>query len=140
MFNREHRLKFARRAVIAVTMAQAALAHCVAAGIAAAPLVVQSDASTQAKEAALKEALFRMREAIDRYYVDKKRYPNGLNALVTGKYIQKIPTDPLTGRTDSWRTIRARPAQNQRATAAGIYDVKSGSRGTALDGTRYSDW
>jgi len=136
LFNRRHRSNFGHRAAIGLT-ATLTLAP---AGIAAAPLVVQSDASPRAKEAALKVALFQMREAIDQYYVDKKRYPKDLGSLVTENYIQRIPTDPLTGRTDSWRTIRAKRAPNQRAAAAGIYDVKSGSKGTALDGTRYSDW
>ena len=97
LFNRRHRSNFGHRAAIGLT-ATLTLAP---AGIAAAPLVVQSDASPRAKEAALKVALFQMREAIDQYYVDKKRYPKDLGSLVTENYIQRIPTDPLTGRTDS---------------------------------------
>src|SRR5262245_35681880 len=36
----------------------------------------------QAKEATLKEDLFRMREAIDQYQVDKGKYPASLQTLV----------------------------------------------------------
>ena len=41
----------------------------------------QSGASVQAKETALKSALFQMRAAIDRYVADKKRYPISLDAF-----------------------------------------------------------
>jgi general secretion pathway protein G len=101
----------------------------------------QGETSTSAKEAALKRALFDMRDAIDHYYSDYGRYPNDLKTLVTAGYIAKIPADPFTNRTDSWRTIPARPnPRDKPRRPAGIYDVKSRSRRTAMDGTRYSDW
>ena len=139
MSDRGNRLNFAKGAVIGLT-ATVALTPSIVAGFRAGPLLVQFDASTQAKEAALKDALFAMRKAIDQYYIDKKRYPKDLNSLVIERYIQKIPTDPLTNRTDSWRTIRSKLAPKQTGRSAGIYDVKSSSRGTAMDGTKYSDW
>jgi len=100
----------------------------------------QPAALTQQKEAALKDALFRMREAIDRYYVDKKQYPHRLDSLTAGKYMDRIPSDPFTGSTRSWRLVVARPDRSHPRTAPGIYDVRSGSTATARDGTKYSNW
>jgi len=36
--------------------------------------------------------------------------------------------------------VPAEPDPNNPTAEAGIYDVKSGSDATALDGTKYADW
>ena len=95
---------------------------------------------TYAKEATLKEDLFRMRDAIDQYYADKNQYPTTLEALVSEGYLRKLPEDPFTKNNTSWQTVPAEPDANNPTAEAGVYDVKSGADGTALDGTRYSDW
>jgi len=94
----------------------------------------------RSKEAVLKEDLFRMRDAIDQYYADKGQYPSGLEALVSDGYMRKLPVDPLTTNADSWQTVPSEPDPNNPTASPGVYDVKSGSDGTALDGTKYSDW
>lgn len=94
----------------------------------------------RAEEATLKENLFRMRDAIDQYYADKNKYPADLADLVSEGYIREVPTDPLTKSKDTWTTTQAVPDANNPASQVGIYDVKSGSELTALDGTRYADW
>jgi general secretion pathway protein G len=93
-----------------------------------------------AREAVLKEDLFQLRDAIDQYYADKGQYPSALDALVSEGYVRKVPKDPFTDSTDSWQTVPSEPDPNNPTAAAGIYDVKSGSDATALDGTKYSDW
>jgi len=93
-----------------------------------------------AREATLKEDLFRMRDAIDQYYADKGTWPSTLDALVSDGYLRKIPEDPFTKNNTSWQTVPAEPDPNNPAAQAGIYDVKSGSELTALDGTKYADW
>lgn len=93
-----------------------------------------------AKEAVLKENLFRMRDAIDQYYADKNKYPQALADLVSEGYLREIPKDPMTDSADTWQTIAAEPDPNNPAAEPGVYDVKSGSERTALDGTRYADW
>jgi len=93
-----------------------------------------------AREATLKEDLFRMRDAIDQYYADKNQYPSTLDALVSEGYLRKIPDDPFTKKADTWQTEPAPPDPNNATAEPGIYDVKSGFDGTALDGTKYSDW
>ena len=95
---------------------------------------------THSKEAVLKDDLFLMRDAIDQYYADKGQYPAALDSLVSDGYVRKIPKDPFTDSIDSWQTVPSEPDPNNPTAAPGIYDVKSGSDGTALDGTKYSDW
>jgi general secretion pathway protein G len=94
----------------------------------------------RAREAVLKEDLFRMRDAIDQYYADKGSYPTDLNALVSDGYLRSVPKDPLTQSTTSWQTVQSQPDPANPTATPGVYDVKSGSNATALDGTKYSDW
>jgi general secretion pathway protein G len=93
-----------------------------------------------AREAVLKEDLFRMRDTIDQFYADKGRYPESLDALVAEGYVRKIPVDPMTNGADTWQTIAAEPEPGNPSAAPGAYDVLSGSDRTALDGTKYSEW
>jgi len=93
-----------------------------------------------AREATLKEDLFRMRDAIDQYYADKAQYPSTLDALVSDGYMRKVPDDPFTKSNSTWQTIPAEPDPNNPVAEPGVYDVKSGSDGTSLDGTKYSEW
>ena len=92
-----------------------------------------------AREATLKEDLFRMRDAIDQYYADKGKYPATLDALVSDGYIRKLPEDPITKSTTTWQAVPAEPDPNNPAAEAGVFDVKSGAEGTTLDGTPFSE-
>jgi general secretion pathway protein G len=94
---------------------------------------------TASKEAILKTDLFRMRDAIDQYYADKGEYPASLDALVSEGYLRKIPEDPITRAAD-WQTVPAEPNASKPTAEPGVYDVKSSSQDTALDGSRYADW
>jgi general secretion pathway protein G len=93
-----------------------------------------------AKEATLHEDLFRMRDAIDQYYADKGQYPSTLDALVSDGYVRKLPEDPFTKSNTTWQTVPAEPDPNNPVAQPGVYDVKSGSDGTAIDGTKYSEF
>lgn len=93
-----------------------------------------------AQEATLKTNLFRMRDAIDQYFADKGQYPASIQTLVSEGYLRSVPLDPITRSTDTWTTTPAEPDPSRPSTDTGIYDVKSGSDGTALDGSRYADW
>ena len=95
---------------------------------------------TYAREATLKEDLFRMRDAIDQYYADKNQYPATIDALVSEGYLRKIPEDPFTKSASSWQTVPAEPDPNNPSAEVGIYDIKSGSDQTALDGRPYSEF
>ena len=103
-------------------------------------LVQYRNSITAAKEATLKTQLFIMRDAIDQYYADKGKYPESLQTLESESYIRRIPQDPFTTSHDTWQTIQAEPEPGAPTASPGIYDVKSGFDGTALDGSRYADW
>jgi general secretion pathway protein G len=93
-----------------------------------------------AKEAVLKDDLFKMRDAIDQYYADKGKYPESLDALVSEGYVRKLPDDPITNASSSWQTVLAEPDPANPTAQPGIYDVKSGSDAIALDGSKYAEW
>jgi general secretion pathway protein G len=92
------------------------------------------------KEAVLREDLFRMRDAIDQYYADKAKYPASLEALVADGYLRQLPKDPITNSSETWQTIPSEPDPGDPTAEAGIFDVKSGSEGTSIDGSRYNEW
>ena len=108
--------------------------------LAAMGLVQYRNSVVSAKEATLKQDLFRMRDAIDQYYADKGKYPSALDSLVSDGYMRRIPEDPFTKSADSWQTTPAEPDPNNPSAEPGVYDVKSGAQGAALDGSNYSDW
>ena len=101
---------------------------------------VYGNSVQRAKEATLKEDLFRMRDAIDQYYADKNKYPGSLEDLVSEKYLRAVPVDPFTTTADTWQTTTSEPDPSQPTLESGISNVKSGSEQTGLDGTRYADW
>jgi len=94
----------------------------------------------RAQEAVLKEDLFRMRDLLDQYHADKQQYAQSLDALVTEGYLRFLPKDPFTNSADTWQLIQAEPDPSNPTADSGIYDVKSGSDKTALDGSKYSEW
>jgi general secretion pathway protein G len=59
---------------------------------------------------------------------------------VSDGYMRKIPEDPFTKSTTSWQTVPAEPDPNNPTAEAGVYDVKSGSDATSMNGDKYSDW
>jgi general secretion pathway protein G len=93
-----------------------------------------------ARESALKQDLFSMRDAIDQYYADKTKYPATLDDLVTDGYLRTLPVDPFTNSSTSWQAIPSEPDPANPTAPPGVYDVKSGSDRNALDGSRYADW
>jgi general secretion pathway protein G len=90
----------------------------------------------KSKEAVLREDLFQLRDAIGKYYGDKGKYPETLEALASEKYLRRIPVDPITGSAASW--VPVAPLEDQQG-SGGVFDVKSGAQGKATDGTAYAD-
>jgi general secretion pathway protein G len=120
---------------------------------------------TKQKEIELRRALRTIRGAIDQYKLTvgdnaqlqtfmktgSDGYPPDLDTLVTGldtgelkqrklKFLRRIPVDPMTGKAD-W-VIRS---NTQDRTVdfwdrLHVFDVRSRSRGVALDGTKYAEW
>lgn len=102
-------------------------------------LVGYGNAVTRSREAVLKEDLFRMRDAIDQYHADLGAYPPDLYALVSAGYLRAVPEDPMTRSSETWVVVPAEPDPSDPF-VEGVYDVRSGSGGTALDGTAHADW
>jgi len=111
------------------------------------------------KEEILRYDLWQMRKAIDEYKdaadrnafqtkVDSYNYPPDLQTLVDGvdvkgkkvKFLRRIPVDPMTGQADwGMRSMQDDPTSDSWG-GQDVFDVYSKSDGTALDGTKYSDW
>jgi len=94
----------------------------------------------RAKEATLKEDLFRLRDALDQYHADKNKYPASLEDLVSDKYLRAVPVDPFTASTETWQTTMSELDPGNVGAEPGIFDVKSGSDQVSLDGTPYANW
>ena len=111
------------------------------------------------REKELHEALWTLRDAIDRYKdaadrgsfqikVGSEGYPPDLDTLVNGvdvagkklKFLRRIPMDPMTGKTEwGMRSMQDDPTSESWG-EQNVFDVYSKSQGTALDGTKYKDW
>jgi general secretion pathway protein G len=95
---------------------------------------------TRAKESVLRNNLFTMRTVIDEYTYDKQKAPQSLQDLVSEGYLRAIPVDPITGSADTWKPIIEDSLNAVNQTEPGIFDVRSGSDKTSLEGTPYSEW
>lgn len=88
----------------------------------------------KSKEAVLRENLNQMRDAISRYYADKGKYPESLDALASDKYLRRVPLDPITESDKTWVVVAPQDPQK-----GGVYDVKSGAQGSTKDGKAFSE-
>jgi len=116
------------------------------------------------REKELRLDLREMRGAIDKYkdMADQQKirvelgsegYPPDLDTLVKGvavggsgasgknmRFLRRVPKDPMTGRLEwGMRSVQDDPDSTSWG-GKNVFDVYSKSSGTALDGTKYSDW
>ena len=111
------------------------------------------------RERELHRDLWEMRDAIDHYKdaadrgafqtkLDSQNYPPDLETLVKGvdvqskkvRFLRRIPVDPMTGKAEwGMRSMKDDPTSDSFS-GESVFDVYSKSTGTALDGTKYSDW
>jgi general secretion pathway protein G len=89
----------------------------------------------RSKEAVLREDLYQLRDAIGKYYGDRGKYPESLEALAAEKYLRKVPVDPITESATTWVVVAPEDPQK-----GGVYDVKSGAQGKSSDGSVYAEW
>ena len=130
--------------------------------LSSAALPIARYAVLREKEATLRHNLDEIRDAIDRYKdaadrqairveIGTEGYPPDLETLVKGVklgnsgdkkivFLREIPVDPMTGRAD-WglRSVQDEP-DSKHWSGKDVFDVYSQSTGTAMDGTKYSDW
>jgi general secretion pathway protein G len=91
----------------------------------------------RAKESVLKSNLFTMRSVIDQYTYDKERPPQSLQELVDEGYLREVPIDPITESRDTWQVV---VDSGTPGGESGVWDVKSGSDRTSLEGSAYNEW
>ncbi|HEV2388425.1 MAG TPA: type II secretion system protein [Candidatus Acidoferrales bacterium] len=130
--------------------------------LASAALPIARASIQRDKETELRRDLLEMRTAIDRYkdLADKNQirvkagtegYPPDLATLVEGvplagkpgeriRFLRKVPADPMTGQAQwGMRCVQDDPDSTSWC-GDDVFDVYTQSTGTALDGTKYSDW
>lgn len=103
-------------------------------------LPIYTKSLVRAKESVLRNNLFTMRNMIDEYTVDKQKAPESLQELVSEGYLRQVPQDPMTGSDSTWHVIMEDTPVGGSNNPPGIFDVKSGSDKTSLEGTPYSEW
>ena len=142
-----------------LTLVELIVAAAILAILASAAIPITRFQIRREKERELRYDLWMMRDAIDKYKdaadkgaiqtkVDSQNYPPDLETLVNGvdiqgkkvKFLRHIPEDPITGKAE-WglRSMQDDPKSDSYG-GQSVFDVYSKSQGTALDGTKYSDW
>jgi general secretion pathway protein G len=89
----------------------------------------------RSKETVLKQNLKVMRDLIDKFYIDRGRYPETLDELVEKKYLRALPVDPMTGSDKTWVAVASSSLD-----IPGISDVKSSAEGMSLEGETFREW
>lgn len=88
-----------------------------------------------ARETVLKQDLWILREAIDKYYADLNQYPEKLPDLVDKHYVRSVPVDPFTRLADTWTVVASDDPDHP-----GIRDIQSGAPDIASNGTPVASW
>jgi len=111
------------------------------------------------KEHALRQALWEVRDAIDRYKDAADRgafqvklgtegYPPDLETLVKGvdvggkkvRFLRRIPVDPMTGKEEWGKRCMKDDPDSQSWRGDNVFDVYTQAPGEGLDGTKYAEW
>lgn len=87
----------------------------------------------RAREAALRQDLFTMRDVLDQHRADQGKYPPSLQDLVAAGYLRAIPNDPFTNSATTWQEITT-PVEE------GVVDLFSGSDLVGTNGVPYNRW
>ena len=152
-------MKLNRRRERGLTLVELIVAVAILAILAGAAVPLARTAVRREKERELRRDLWEMRDAIDRYKdaadrgafqikVGTEGYPPDLETLVKGidsngkklRFLRRVPVDPMTGNTD-WglRSMQDEP-DSESWGGQNVFDVYTKAQGTALDGTKYSEW
>ena len=77
-----------------------------------------------------------VRDAIDKFFADRGRYPLTLEELAEKRYLRRVPPDPITDSATTWVIVPPPDVE----TREGVYDVRSGAPGNSIDGEAYESW
>ena len=89
----------------------------------------------KSKETVLKANLAATRDAIDKFYGDKGKYPDQLTELVDGRYLRVLPFDPIAESDVTWTVVA--PPNGQ---VGNIYDLHSAATGIGTNNIPYAQW
>ena len=151
-------MKLARKRERGFTLIELMVATTILAILVGAALPVARTVVYREREHELRQDLWMMRDAIDRYKEAADRgafqiklgsegWPPDLDTLVTGvdvagkklKFLRKIPVDPITKQEWGMRSVQD-DADSTSWGGQNVFDVYSKSDQAALDGTKYKDW
>lgn len=90
----------------------------------------------RAREAALRQTLAVVRDAIDKFHGDTSNYPDSIDELVAKRYLRAVPVDPITDSAETWLLLPP-PAANG---SGKLWDLRSGAEGNGAGGTPYAEW
>lgn len=86
------------------------------------------------KETVLRSNLAVTRDALDKFYGDKGRYPGSLEELVQERYLRSLPYDPIADSSTDWIITPPRSGDGS------VGNINSMAQGKGSDGTDYRDW
>jgi len=141
------------------TLVELIVAIAVIAILAGAAIPIARNVIKRQKERELRQDLWEIRDAIDRYKdaadrgafqvkLGSEGYPPDMDTLVKGvdangkklKFLRHIPVDPMTNSTEwGMRSMQDDPDSTSWG-CQNVFDVFTKSPGVALDGTKYTEW
>jgi general secretion pathway protein G len=151
-----------RRPAAGLTLVELVVSIAVLGVLASVAMPLAQVTATRSRELELRRGLRKLREGIDQFKfeydkargnardarqafkarvsLDRTGYPVTLDELVETKILRRIPRDPMNEDGD-WitRSFSDNP-ESSLSDAKDVYDIRSASRATALDGTTYDTW
>jgi general secretion pathway protein G len=151
-----------KRAVRGFTLIELILTVTILAVIVGMAIPLARNSIKRQREQDLRYALREMRVAIDKFKdasdkgqiqktLDGDGYPAKLQDLVDGvpqvgavdkklKFLRRVPLDPMTNTTVWGMRSEQDDPKSKSWGGQNVFDVYTKSDGTALDGTKYSEW
>jgi general secretion pathway protein G len=140
------------------TLIELIVATTILAILVGAAVPIAKNAVARERERELRQDLWMIRDAIDRYKdaaernafqtkVGSEGWPPDLETLVNGvdvqgkkiKFLRKLPVDPITKKEWGMRSMQDDKDSDSWG-GQNVFDVYCKSEQTALDGTKYKDW
>jgi general secretion pathway protein G len=140
------------------TLIELIVATTIMAILVGAAVPIAKNAVAREREHELRQDLWMIRDAIDRYKdaadrnafqikLGSEGWPPDLDTLVNGvdvqgkkiKFLRKIPLDPITKQEWGMRAMQDDKDSDSWG-GQNVFDVYSKTDKTALDGTKYKDW